>query len=370
MQISIESHVLNHHRRSGLMTYTEGLVNGMYKHDRDNMYSLLYYSLTRRAAGMPGPEGANFQKTVLRVPDREFQGKQWYIDNVALPGFFKKNKTRIFHRTCGYTMPMAKDVFRILTVHDLRTLTIGDNVWAQNIDNYKRTINSLDACVVVSECTKMDLVKYMGVEEKKIKVIYLGADQRFKPSTPKQVQAVREKYGLNEPFLLSIGSVPRKNIEGIIRGYAESRAKKDYALVLSCNFDVEKYRALAEKLGVGDRTIILSSLTDEDVVALFGACHAFVFPSLYEGFGLPILEAFQCGAPVITSNMSSCPEVAGDAALLVNPQDAGEIGSAIDQMCEDSALRASLIHKGFERAKLFNWDNYALEMKKVYAHAQ
>ena len=369
MNIAIESHVLNHHRRSGLMTYTEGLVNGMYKHDEENNYSLLYYSLTRHASTMPGPSGEHMKKAVLRVPDNEFALRQWYVDNIALPLYFKVNNTRIFHRTCGYTMPSTKSVFRVLTVHDLRTLTIKDNVWAQNIEDYKKTINGLDACVVVSECTKRDLIEHLGIKEDKIKVIYLGADSRFKPAFAQDIDDVRNKYNLKEPFLLSIGSVPRKNIAGIIRGYAGSQITKDFQLVLSCNFDVDKYRALAKELGVEHRLVILDKLTDQDVVSLFSACHAFVFPSLYEGFGLPILEAFQCGAPVITSNLSSCPEVAGDAAILVDPNNTGEISSAINQMCTNLALRTSLVQKGFERAKLFNWDQYALSMKKVYANA-
>jgi len=102
------------------------------------------------------------------------------------------------------------------------------------------------------------------------------------------------------------------------------------------------------------------------VVALYGSCHAFVFPSHYEGFGLPILEAMQCGAPVITSNVSSCPEVAGNAAILVDPNNVNAIAHSIDQICTDSALRQDLIQKGSQRCKLFSWDNYAKEMKKIY----
>lgn len=368
MNVCIEAQTLNHHRRSGLMTYTEGLVNSLYSHDQENAYTLLYYSLTRSASQMPGPERANFKKVVLKAPDREFWARQSLIDHVVLPRYLKENEIKVFHRANGYTMP-AGDIFRVLTVHDLRTLTIGDTLWAQNIDHYKKTLDQVDMCVVVSECTKQDLIRHFKLDEKKIRVIYLGADKRFQPADPKVIETVKAKYNIREPFLLSIGSVPRKNIDGIIRGFAASRARDNFLLVLSCNTDIETYQGLAKELGVERRLVILDKLSDEDVVSLYSACHGFVFPSLYEGFGLPIVEAMQCGAPVITSNVSSCPEVAGDAAILVDPKNAGQLAEAIDQVCHRETLRQDLIRKGFERAKLFDWDRYAGEIKKVYSLA-
>lgn len=369
MNISIESSVLNYSRRSGLLTYTEGLVYGLYANDRANDYALAYYSLRRRAEDMPGPAGGNFHKEVIRVPDGEFWNRQFFIDTIMLPSFFKAKNIKVFHRPAGYTMPNVKDVFKVLTIHDLRTLTIGDNVWKQNNVDYQKTMSLLDICVVVSECTKQDILKYFKIDEKKIKVVYLGADKRFKPSSKEDIKKTLDKYGLNEPFLLSLGSVPRKNIDGIIKGYAGARSNKNNLLVLGCNLDKEKYVQLAESLGVADRVRILDKLTDDEIVDLYSSCQAFVFPSLYEGFGLPILEAFQCKAPVITSNLSSCPEVAGEAAILVDPSNAGQIASAIDNICTDNNLRQQMIEKGEQRARQFSWDKFSQEMTKIYALA-
>jgi glycosyltransferase involved in cell wall biosynthesis len=369
MNICIEAQILHHHRRSGVMTYTEGLVNGLYQNDRHNQYTLTYYSLKCTVTEVPGPQGDNFKKVILPVPDRELVFRRSILDHLVIPGFLKKNKIDIFHRPSGYTMPDIKNIFKVLTVHDLRTLTIGDSSWTQNIDHYHKTLNKLDSCVVVSECTKRDMLEHFHVDEKKITVIYLGADERFKPASHEQMENIRNKYQLNEKFLFSVGSVPRKNIDKIIQGFAGSNAKEDHLLVLGSNQDIEKYKNLADSLGVGSRIRILTELTDEDIVALYSSCHCFVFPSLYEGFGLPILEAFQCGAPVITSNISSCPEVAGDAAILVNPNQSSEITEAIDQVCSNNNLRQTLIEKGFERSKLFNWNKYATEIQRVYAKA-
>ncbi len=369
MNICIESFVLNHPRRSGLMTYTEGLVNGLFKNDKVNHFDLAYYSLRRSPQDMPGPEGERFQKHVLRVADRDFWMRQQLIDAFLLPQFFKAHKIRVFHRPAGYTMPQASQIFKVLTIHDLRTLTIKDGFWAQNIGNYQKTVNSLDACVVVSECTKQDILRHFAIKEEKIKVIHLGADERFKPAEAKAQEAVKSKYDLHQPFLFSVGSVPRKNIDGIIRAFAASKAKTNFTLVLGSNMDTDKYRQRARQWGVEPQVKILSHLTDEDVVALFSCCHAFVFPSLYEGFGLPILEAMQCGAAVITSNGSSCPEVAGDAAVLVDPNNIQEISAAINEICQNNQLRQDLVQKGFGQAKRFSWDNFAQAMQKVYALA-
>ena len=369
MNICIESHLLNHPRRSGVMTYTEGLVNGMYAHDRENNYKLLYYSLKRQANDMPGPGGRNFTKAVLRVPDQTFGGRQFVIDKVFLPMFFKKHKIDIFHRAVGYTMPESRKVFKILTVHDLRTLTIGDQYAAQDVSRYQKVFSVIDCCVVVSECTKRDMIKHFKIDAEKIRVVYLGADERYKPAAKEAVDAAKKKFHITEPYFLSVGSVPRKNIDGIIRGFAGCQYKNNYQLVLNCYMDVEKYKELCRSLGVLNRVIFINSVGDEDLVALFSGCHCFIFPSLYEGFGLPILEAMRCGAPVITSNLSSCPEVTGNAALLVNPNNTDEIIDAINQVCGSEELRRALINKGFERAKLFSWDKFAREMKDIYALA-
>ena len=366
MRVCIESQPLNHHRRSGLMTYTEGLINSVYQQNVADEYTLAYFSLKRNTNDMPGPTGNGFKKIVLRVPDWDFPFRIEFLNKIVLPDFFKKNKIDVFHRPNGYYMPESRKVFKVLTVHDLRTLTIGDQKWSQNIDHYHATLNKLDVCVVVSECTKRDMLEHFHIDEKKIKVVYLAADERFKPASLIKINEMKTKYALNERFLLSVGSVPRKNIDGIIKGFAGSKAKNDFILVLGCNQDIEKYTQLAKSLNVFERIRILPDLTDEEMVSLYTACHCFVFPSLYEGFGLPILEAMQCGAPVITANMSSCPEVAADAAILTDPKNYPEISAAIDQICGNESFRQELIRKGSIRCKEFSWNQYGVEMKKIY----
>jgi len=370
MRICIEAQTLNHHWRSGLLTYTEGLVNSLYARDARNDYRLVFYSLRRTAEQMPGPSARNFRKHTLRLPDREFPAGQFLKDHAVLPYFLKKHRIDVFHRPAGYTLPRARGVFRILTVHDLRTLTMKDSLWPQDIGRYKRSLQEADICVTVSECTKQDIIEHFGLSPSKIKVVPLAVADRFRPQSQEKIRALKEKWNIRGPYFLSVGSVPRKNIEGIIRAFARARIPQESVLVMTCRMELEKYQSLAHDLGVGERVLFLKHLNDNELVTLYAGCQCLLFPSLYEGFGLPILEAMQCGVPVITSHLSSCPEVAGDAAIFVDPRKSDEIAHAIEQISGDRALRAALIEKGLNRVKLFHWDKVALEMEKVYASAR
>ena len=366
MNICIEAHPLNTKQRAGLVTYTEGLINGLERNDKENNYSLAYYSLRRTPEQMPGTLNDSFKKHVIRVPDGRYPGRKFLIDDVFLPGFLRKKNIDVFHRLVGYRMPSCKGVYKVITVHDLRTLAIGDNYKKQNVANYKKALDTADKIVVVSKCTKDDVVRYFNINEKKIIVTHLAASDMFRPVENSCIEEVRRKHKINGPFLLAISPVPRKNAQRIIQSFAKCKFKDDFVLALVCKHDIEKHESLAQELGVRSRIVFLKEVNDPDIVALYCGCHCFVFPSLYEGFGLPIIEAMQCGVPVITSNVSSCPEVAGDAAILVNPKSVEEITDAMDQICSDNSLRESLVVKGYDRAKMFSWDKFALVMKDVY----
>ena len=316
---------------------------------------------------MPGPTGQKFRKVVSKVPDFTFSGRQWIIDHVMLPGIFRKHQINVFHRPAGYSVPDIKGVLKVHTVHDLRTLTIGDRYAIQDVDRYKRSLSRADICVVVSECTKADLMKFIGVKEQKIKVVYLAADERFRTASKESIEQTCTRLNIRRPYFFSVGSVPRKNIEGIIRAFAACGYNKHFQLVLCCRTDVPYYSRLCDELGVKEKVVFVNNTNDDDIVALYSGSHCFVFPSLYEGFGLPILEAMQCETPVITSKVSSCPEVAGDAAILVDPGNIQEIAEAMDQIAGNDALRNRLISMGRERAKLFSWEKFAYQMKEIYS---
>ncbi len=369
MKICIEAQTLNHHQRSGLLTYTEGLVNSLSEVDRDNEYALVFYSLRRTGKDMPGPGDGNFRKHVLRLPDQVFFAHQWIKDHAVLPRFLKQNGVNVFHRPAGYTLPKVKNVRKVITVHDLRTLTINDNFWAQDIRQYKKSLDDADICVTVSECTKRDLIEHFKLDPSRIRVVPLAADRRFAPQSEDEIRAVRKKYRLPPVYLLSVGFVPRKNLDGIMRAFARARIPEEIGLVMTCRMNLETYHALARELDIEKRVAFLSDLRDDELVSLYSGSYCFLFPSLYEGFGLPILEAMQCGTPVITSNISSCPEVAGDAALQVDPKNIDELARKIEDMVNDPALREDLIRRGFERIRHFSWTRFGEAMRQIYTVA-
>ncbi|PMP77218.1 MAG: glycosyltransferase family 1 protein, partial [Chloroflexus aggregans] len=222
-----------------------------------------------------------------------------------------------------------------------------------------------------SYATKRDLVAWYGVDPNRITVVHLGLSPGFAPPTdPRSITEVQRRYGLLScRYLLYIGTVqPRKNLRRVIEALA---------IVLAAGYDLDLVIAgkrgwLSEpierctvELGLTNRVHFTGYVADADLPALLAGAQAFVFPSLYEGFGMPVLEAMACGTPVITSTMSSLPEVAGDAALLVDPLDTNAIAQAIIRLCDDEDLRTDLRWRGLARVRRFTWEECARRTLEV-----
>ncbi|MFC1658434.1 glycosyltransferase family 4 protein [Candidatus Omnitrophota bacterium] len=370
MRIAINSTFLNHQMRSGLLVYTENLLKGIAKFDARNKYVLLFTSWRRKSKDMPGPEAGNFHKFVLPVPDREFMFRNILLNKIILPAFLGKNSFDIYHAPAGYSLPRIKSVKKVLTIHDLRSLKIKDKTFPQDILALKRAANHADVCITVSECTKKDIIENLGLAPEKIKVIYEGAEDIFMPMEKSAAESIKEKYRIDREYLFSLGQVPRKNIERLIRAFSKFKYKSEFILVIGGAGNNgpwnEEYRNLAERLNLKNCVRFIGDIPYEDLPLLYNASEYFVFPSLYEGFGIPVLEAMSCGIPVITSNVSSLPEIAGDAALYVNPYDEVDIARKMEKAVEDKDLRKALVSRGTKRAKEFSWDKMARETLEVY----
>jgi alpha-1,3-rhamnosyl/mannosyltransferase len=199
-------------------------------------------------------------------------------------------------------------------------------------------------------------------------VVPLAPDARFVPPSRSAVDAVRQKYQLPAEYVLYLGSnKPHKNLTMLVRGLAQAQvAKSKSALVIAGPWDARypEARAIAEESSA--RIYFVGAVEDADLPALYAGATLFVFPSLYEGFGLPPLEAMACGTPVVCSNTSSLPEVVGEAALTVNPRDATEIANAITHVLDDAGLRDRLRERGLARAAQFSWEHTARETLQVY----
>lgn len=221
-----------------------------------------------------------------------------------------------------------------------------------------------------SVATRQDLIKRLGLAPGKIVVVPLGVDHaRFQPSVPAEAaQNVETMLGIRPPYILSLGTVePRKNLRTLLQAYAKLETNAPPLVIAGAKgWGDTKLPDLVQSLGIGDRVKVLGYVPEETLPDLFSATQLFVYPSLYEGFGLPVLEAMACGAPVITSNVSSLPEVAGDAALLVDPESTDQLAGAIQRLIDDSGLRSELAQKGLARSASFTWEETARGTARVY----
>lgn len=334
---------------TGVSVYTENLVKSLQAIDKENEYVLFGGTLRKgkelrdkfpNVKVFPiSPVIANLIWNRLHV---------FSIENLV-------GQIDVFHSS-DWTQPPSR-AFKVTTIHDLSPLIFSKYTDPKIVSTHTKRLEwakkEVDRIIVPSQSTKEDLLK-LGFKENIIKVIYEAPDPVFKKATVSEVERVRKKYKIFSPFIISVGVSLRKNTKSLISAFQKSK-KGDMKLVLIGKINID----VVESRGV----IFLGEVSQEDLVALYSSAEAFVYPSLYEGFGLPILEAFSCGCPVVTSNTSSMPEVAGKAAILVDPIDELSIAEGINL-----ALRRkiSLSKAGFQRVKKFSWQKTASETLKVY----
>ncbi len=298
--------------------------------------------------------------------------QQW-----ILPGILRQAGARLYHSPY-YLMPYRPGVPSVVTCYDLIPLVCPEYFTGTQRLIYRLThILALKAARVVlaiSEATKADLARAFHLDPQRIHVTPLAADFSFTPRPPAQIVAVRAKYALPERYVLYLGiNKPHKNLARLVQAWQAANLRSqfpDLKLVIAGQWD-ERYpeaRRLAEELGLKDQVVFAGPVSEADLPALYSGALLFVFPSLYEGFGLPVLEAMACGTPVVCSNTSSLPEVAGNAALLVEPQDVTALADAVSRAANDEELRQAMRKKGLTQAARFSWERTAQETLTVYRH--
>jgi glycosyltransferase involved in cell wall biosynthesis len=229
-------------------------------------------------------------------------------------------------------------------------------------------IRRADGIITISQSAKDDLVRLFGASPDEIAVSYLAADQRFRPVPDEEIERIRQKHGLPKRYMLYLGiNKPHKNLVFLLQVF--SQLKTEVTLVLAGKEDPRypQAREEAERLDLGDSVVFLGEVADRDLPMLYNGAELFVFPSLYEGFGLPVLEAMACGTPVVCSNTSSLPEIVGDAAITLDPLDREAWVTALTEVLEKVHLRAELRAKGLEQAARFTWEKAAKETLAVYS---
>jgi glycosyltransferase involved in cell wall biosynthesis len=214
-----------------------------------------------------------------------------------------------------------------------------------------------------------EIVRYLGADRDKIRVIYPSYNQQCRVLVDTDLDAVKQKYGLPDRFILFVGGLaPLKNLSNLLKAFREVEARLPHKLVI-VGFKRWKFKGdvdLIDSLGLRERIVMTGYLPDADLPAVYNLAELFVMPSLYEGFGIPVLEAMACACPVLTTRTGCTPEVVGDAALLVDPRNPLEIADGIRAMLSDDDLRNKLVKKGLERVKQFNWDKCARETLAVF----
>jgi glycosyltransferase involved in cell wall biosynthesis len=282
----------------------------------------------------------------------------------------------------SHVLPLVHPQRSVVTVHDLgyhyypEAHTAFQNVYLRWSTRYNA--RAATRIVADSEATQRDLMHYYGIPEDRIRVVYPGRDESLVPVVePVTLARVRARYGLSDSYLLYVGTLhPRKNLVRLVQAFAVLlRSSLSMPEPLPSNLQLvlagqkgwlyDKVFAQVRELGLTERVVLTGYVPDADLPVLLSGALAFVFPSLHEGFGLPVLEAMACATPVICSNVSSLPEVAGDAALLVDPLDTGLLAEAISQIVIDEGLRRMLVERGFRQIRRFSWRRCAREILQI-----
>lgn len=300
------------------------------------------------------PDDRRFRWSLTASPDPLWHARAaWRADR----------ECDVFFATNSYLPPLLLRIPSVLFIHDLIALLPGTHPRLASalieISTLAPAARRAARLVCNSEATRRDLEGLLPDVARRVSVALLAADPRFAaPMDPARGDSVRRRYGLDRPYVLSVGTLePRKNLPRLVRAFArlprEGRDRHLLALVGPMGWEVEEIRGAARVHSAHVR--VLGHVPEDDLAALYGGCAVFAYPSLYEGFGLPVLEAMSAGAPVMTSGVSSLPEVGGDAAVYVDPRDVGEMAGALEALLSSPGERARLSDLARARAKEFTW---------------
>ncbi len=365
--------------KTGIGVYAENLLNALKEADKDSFYEV--FSNTRAEMSL---FGNSFQlenprlKTIITKFTLESHpaGDMW--EQFYLPLYLNKKEIDIFHSPTFHIPFFLKGFKKVVTIHDViafrypQTLPKKFSLYCRFM--IKRAVNAADAIIVPSFSVKSELVELLNVNERLIYVIPEAARRFFKAVDEHDGKTeIKNRYGLNDRFILLIGTIePKKNIGGLIQAYSILRktGRIGQKLVI-CGGDGwlnEKKRLLKiiEEEDIKDDVIFTGYMPDESLPLLYAMADLFVYPSIYEGFGLPPLEAMACGCPVIASAIPSISETVGEAGILADPADIKGLSEAILRVLKDENLKRRLREAGFKRVKQFSWEKAAQETVKVY----
>ncbi|NWG04922.1 MAG: glycosyltransferase family 4 protein [Syntrophaceae bacterium] len=359
----------------GVGYYAKNLVDALAKVDMENdylLYGIFYDCFPKGWKKVVTPKSSNFSLHQKRWPS-------WWVNRKWKN--FGKYKDRlmgeidILHST-AFTVPPVSRPKIVVTIPDLSCFIYPQFHTEANhqfvTKNLHLAARRANLIISISQNTKKDIKRYLHVPDEKIEVTHLAAGEIFlNECPPDSIASIKTKYHITKPYFLAVGSIePRKNLSRALiafKAFIEMKGTHyQFVIAGGKGWKNETFYNLLKKLDIDPHLVFTGYVPEEDLPALYQGAEVFVYPSFYEGFGLPVLEAMASGTPVITSNTSSLPEVAGEAALMVNPMEVFEIFEAMEALITNPSLREELKGKGLEQSKKFTWEKTARQTLVIY----
>jgi len=377
MLISLEGQMMCSGQKTGIGRYAACIADKILNKDKENLFELVYFDFFGRNKSKEKLESLFKQRGNIRLKSCGYMPYGVYARYHGYMKFLSYNfltgsNADLFH-FFNAVIPSRIKGKTISTVHDMVYVNYPETMNSVNYNIHRRYLSEscrrADVIVTVSQNSKMEISEFMKVPEEKIYVTYNGVDRTvFFPQ--KNLDYIRQKYRIKGEYVLYLGTLePRKNVGSIIKAFKILSEKNgDISLVLAGGkgWMYKDIFSLVKELGLSDRVVFPGYIEEKDVPVLYSSACVFVFPSLYEGFGIPPLEAMACGTPVIVSNTSSLPEVAGDAGMLVDPYDTEMMAWYMEKLIIDTELHREYSQKGLMRAEKFTWDNAADVVLGIY----
>lgn len=358
------------HNTAGTGRYVRELAKALV--DLGHGESLSFFCVDPKGDAGVGTPGTVSLKTI-RCSKRGWSTAAALSSYLGIPMDRFVGEADLFHAT-WHLLPRLRTPASVMTLYDLSFALFPETHlrvlrWSSNA-LVPRFLRACDRIIAISESTKRDAVRLYGIPEDKIVVTHLAAEDRFRPADPDRVAEVRGRFGLPPRFLLYVGTIePRKNLDVLLGALLHLKGQgREVPLVVAGRLGwlYDGFLAKIRSLGLESLVFLPGFVPDDDLPALYTAAEVFVYPSVYEGFGIPVLEAMGCGTPVLCSDASSLPEVAGDAGILLPPGNPAVWAEAIARLTESTTLRCELRERGFRQASRFRWEETARRTWEVY----
>lgn len=367
MNFALDGRGINWYKGTGIGTYTANLLKHMLKLSNEHKFHIFWC----------GDNSEEYQKENSNIIMTSKKYHNFY-EQQYFSTYVKNHNIDLLHiPQNGIGLCNNISCKKVVTLHDLIPYylpeTVGKGYLTKFLKDMPQIIHSSDAIITVSNASKNDILRFFPVSDKKIHVVPLAADPRYKPLSKMYCRKVlSDEFELNNPYILYVGGFsPRKNVKALLFAYEKAISKidcsPDLVLAGSEKEDAANIKVLAEELGIFNKVKFTGFVKEELMPILYNGCELFVYPSLYEGFGLPPLEAMACNVPVICSNVSSIPEVAGDGAILIDPKDYNSISYNMVNILNHKDIINNMKLKAKAQAEKFNWSLTAEKTLEVYS---